>query len=80
MVLGDDPATHELLICSAWGPDVDWMRNLREPPRQRRFASAETGSSPPIGSWPRTKRSPPRALPAAPSSALAADQHDPRMG
>jgi hypothetical protein len=32
MVLGDDRASGELVICSAWGPDVDWMRNLRAGP------------------------------------------------
>lgn len=32
MVLADDPATGEVVICSAWGPDVDWLRNLRSGP------------------------------------------------
>ena len=32
MVLADDRATGELVICSAWGPDVDWVRNLRAGP------------------------------------------------
>ena len=29
MVLADDPLTGELVICSGWGPHVDWVRNLR---------------------------------------------------
>jgi deazaflavin-dependent oxidoreductase (nitroreductase family) len=32
MVLADDPSTGELVICSGWGPDVDWVRNLRAGP------------------------------------------------
>jgi deazaflavin-dependent oxidoreductase (nitroreductase family) len=32
MVLGDDVVTGELVICSAWGPDTDWIRNLRSAP------------------------------------------------
>ena len=32
MVLADDPVTGELVICSGWGPDVDWVRNLRAGP------------------------------------------------
>ena len=29
MVLADDASTGEVVICSGWGPDVDWVRNLR---------------------------------------------------
>lgn len=32
MVLHDDHDTHELVICSGWGPDVDWLRNLHARP------------------------------------------------
>jgi deazaflavin-dependent oxidoreductase (nitroreductase family) len=32
MVLADDASTGELVICSGWGPDVDWVRNLRAGP------------------------------------------------
>jgi deazaflavin-dependent oxidoreductase (nitroreductase family) len=32
MVLADDPSTGELVICAAWGSDVDWVRNLRAGP------------------------------------------------
>jgi hypothetical protein len=32
MVLADDPASGELVICSGWGPDVDWVRNLHAGP------------------------------------------------
>lgn len=35
MVLGDDRATGEVVICSGWGPDVDRMRNLRAGPAKR---------------------------------------------
>ena len=31
-VLVDDQATHELVICSAWGPGADWIRNLHAAP------------------------------------------------
>ncbi len=27
-----DPATHEVVICSAWGPNTDWLRNIRARP------------------------------------------------
>ena len=29
MVLHYQPATREAVICAAWGPDTDWVRNLR---------------------------------------------------
>ena len=32
MVLADDATTGELVICSGWGPDADWVRNLRTGP------------------------------------------------
>ena len=32
MVLHDDRATHEAVICSAWGPTTDWIRNIRQRP------------------------------------------------
>ena len=32
MVLGDDPQTGEVVICSAWGPGAEWLRNLRAGP------------------------------------------------
>jgi deazaflavin-dependent oxidoreductase (nitroreductase family) len=32
MVLADDRDTGELVICSAWGPDADWVRNLHAGP------------------------------------------------
>jgi deazaflavin-dependent oxidoreductase (nitroreductase family) len=32
MVLADDAVTGEVTICSAWGPDADWLRNLRAGP------------------------------------------------
>jgi deazaflavin-dependent oxidoreductase (nitroreductase family) len=32
MVLADDRTNGELVICSGWGPDVDWVRNLRSEP------------------------------------------------
>lgn len=35
MVLRLDPATREAVICSAWGPDTDWVRNLRAGPAMR---------------------------------------------
>jgi deazaflavin-dependent oxidoreductase (nitroreductase family) len=32
MVLSYDRSTGEAVICSAWGPNTDWMRNLRATP------------------------------------------------
>jgi deazaflavin-dependent oxidoreductase (nitroreductase family) len=32
MVLRYEPHTHEAVICSAWGQDADWIRNLRARP------------------------------------------------
>jgi deazaflavin-dependent oxidoreductase (nitroreductase family) len=32
MVLRYDADTHEAIICAAWGPDTDWVRNLRAGP------------------------------------------------
>lgn len=32
MVLAEDPATEEVVICSVWGPRTDWVRNLRANP------------------------------------------------
>jgi deazaflavin-dependent oxidoreductase (nitroreductase family) len=55
MVLRYDPHTHEAVICSAWGEDGDWIRNLRAHPALKvqlgrkvftpgqRFLSAEEG-------------------------------------
>ncbi len=35
MVLRYDEATREVVICAAWGPDTDWVRNLRAGPATR---------------------------------------------
>ena len=32
MVLKYDPQTKEAIICSAWGPNTDWIRNIRARP------------------------------------------------
>jgi deazaflavin-dependent oxidoreductase (nitroreductase family) len=32
MVLSYDPHTHEAVICSAWGKDSDWIRNIQAHP------------------------------------------------
>lgn len=32
MVLADDGVSGEVVICSAWGPDADWVQNLRAQP------------------------------------------------
>jgi deazaflavin-dependent oxidoreductase (nitroreductase family) len=32
MVLSHDPRTREAVICSAWGQDTDWIRNIRAHP------------------------------------------------
>src|ERR1051326_2551146 len=35
MVLRHDPRTREAVICSAWGQDADWIRNIRAHPALR---------------------------------------------
>jgi deazaflavin-dependent oxidoreductase (nitroreductase family) len=30
-----DPATREVIVCSAWGPDAQWLRNLQARPALR---------------------------------------------
>lgn len=35
MILTYDPATREAVICSGWGPNVDWVRNLHAGPAQK---------------------------------------------
>jgi deazaflavin-dependent oxidoreductase (nitroreductase family) len=32
MVLRDDQTSHEVVICAGWGPETDWVRNLRAGP------------------------------------------------
>jgi PPOX class probable F420-dependent enzyme/deazaflavin-dependent oxidoreductase (nitroreductase family) len=32
MALAYEPATREAVVCSAWGPNTEWMRNLRAHP------------------------------------------------
>lgn len=32
MALTYDPETREVVVCSAWGPNTEWMRNLRAHP------------------------------------------------
>ena len=55
MVLSYDPRTREAVICSAWGKDTDWIRNIRAYPAlkvqigresftpEQRFLSREEG-------------------------------------
>ena len=39
MTLSEDPNTGEVVILSGWGPDVDWLSNLRAgPAREVRIA------------------------------------------
>ncbi len=39
MVLAEDADDGEIVICSAWGPDADWLQNLRAgPAREVRIA------------------------------------------
>jgi deazaflavin-dependent oxidoreductase (nitroreductase family) len=35
MVLRHDPETHEVVICSAWGRNADWIRNIQIRPALR---------------------------------------------
>lgn len=56
MVLADEPITGELVICSAWGPDADWVRNLQAG-SAREAAWAATDSCHCTASSPTTKPS-----------------------
>ena len=42
MVLSYDPSTGESVICSAWGPSTDWIRNLRAKPAAEVRCGGET--------------------------------------
>ena len=42
MVLAYDPDTRRVVICSAWGPNADWVRNLRSGPALRVDIGRET--------------------------------------
>ena len=35
MIVDSDETTREVVICAAWGPDTDWVRNLRAGPATR---------------------------------------------
>jgi deazaflavin-dependent oxidoreductase (nitroreductase family) len=55
MVLRYRPPTREVVVCSAWGPETDWLQNIRERPAirveigrevfepEQRFLSLEEG-------------------------------------
>jgi len=57
MVLSYDPHTHRAVICSAWGKDTDWIRNIQAHPAlkvqigrasftpDQRFLSAEESAA-----------------------------------
>lgn len=42
MVLAYDQASRRAVVCSAWGPDADWVRNLRAGPAVRVDIGRET--------------------------------------
>lgn len=42
MALTWDPDTPEAVVCSAWGPNTEWMRNLRAQPALRIQIGRET--------------------------------------
>ena len=56
MVLRYDEASRKAVICAAWGPAADGVRNLRAGPA-RKCSSAWSRSRPGTGSWARTRRS-----------------------
>ena len=35
MILSRDPQSHEAVICSAWGKDSDWIRNIQVHPAMK---------------------------------------------
>ena len=64
MVLRYDPDAHEAVICACWGPDTDWVRNLRAGPAARVWLGRE--------SFPRSTGSCPMRRPSTSSSSSAA--------
>ena len=67
MVLRYDPDAHEAVICAGWGPDTDWVRNLRAGPAARARLGRE--------SFPRSTGSCPIRRPSTSSSSSAASTH-----
>ena len=42
MVLSYDPQSHEAVICSAWGKDTDWIRNIQAHPALKVYIGRES--------------------------------------
>jgi deazaflavin-dependent oxidoreductase (nitroreductase family) len=42
MALAHDPKTDETVVCSAWGPNTEWIRNLQAHPALQIQVGAET--------------------------------------
>ena len=57
MVLAEDADDSEIVICSAWGPDADWLQNLRARSCTGKSASPTTASHRNTGFSARTKPS-----------------------
>ena len=64
MVLRYDAEAREAVICAAWGPDTDWVRNLRAGPTAQVRLGRES-FTPSTGFSPRTRPS------TSPSSSAA---------
>jgi hypothetical protein len=63
MVLADNRATGEVVICSAWGPHADWVLNLVPDPHQK--STSVASDSYPITGSSLTKKHPKSALRSA---------------
>ena len=57
MALRYDPETHEAVICSVWGQNTDWVRNIRVRPAMQKSRSAGSRSHPSSASSRRARAS-----------------------
>ena len=80
MALAYDPETREAVVCSAWGPNTEWIRNLRAHPALQIQIGRESyvpRAAIPLGGRERRCGG---GVPAPPSVAETALRGDPRLG
>ena len=80
MVLRDNTATGEAVICAGWGPHTDWYRNLQAHPAVKVQLGGQTlhpAAAPPHREGGVRRR---HAVPARAPAPAAVVQHRPRLG
>ena len=80
MVLRDNTATGEAVICAGWGPHTDWYRNLQAHPAvkvQLGGTDVHPAAAPPHREGGVRRR---HAVPARAPAPAAVVQHRPRLG